>query len=214
MIRLAFTNPRSPSTAGVDLRPDELAGLARSAVAGDAGAVHALLIALAPHLIQGVRSVLGANRADLDDVAQEAALVLLRALPHFRGESTLARFARGTAVLVAMNERRRQHAEKRGRVLIEDPPEVDCFPSRSAGPEEQLRAIEAARAVRALLLALPHPQAEALALHCMAGCTLAEIAAATRVPLETVRSRLRLAKRALRQSFEKEPRWLEVLRDE
>lgn len=213
MIRLAFTNG-SPPEAEADVRSDELAGLAQAAARGDASAVQALLIALAPHLIRGVRSVLGADSADLDDVAQEATLVLLRALPHFRGESTVARFARGTAVLVALNERRRLYAEKRGRGVLEEAPDFDRLPSHRAGPEQALREVEAARAVRALLLTLPQPQAEALALHCMGGCTLAEIAAATRVPVETVKSRLRLAKRALRRSLEREPRLLEVLRDE
>jgi len=210
MIRLAFTN-RSSSVLASGTRPDELAGLARAAAAGDSSAIHALLIALAPHLIRGVRSVLGAGSADLDDVAQEATLVLLRALPGFRGESSVARFAHGTAVLVALNERRRLHAEKRGRDATEEPPDLDRFPSNHAGPEERLREVEAARAVRALLLTLPAPQAEALALHCMAGCTLPEIAATTRVPVETVKSRLRLAKHALRRSLESQPHLLEAL---
>lgn len=214
MIRLAFTNPQSPSAAAEDSRPDALLGLARMAAAGDATAVHALLIALAPHLIRGVRSVLGACNPDLDDVAQEATLVLLRALPGFRGESTVARFARGTAVLVALNEQRRKFAGKRGRAALDDSADFDSLPTDGKGPEEQLRGVEAARAVRALLLTLPRAQAEALALHCMADCTLAEIAATTGVPLDTVKSRLRLAKRALRRSLEREPRWLEVLREE
>jgi RNA polymerase sigma factor (sigma-70 family) len=182
-------------------------------VAGDGSATHALLIALVPHLIRGVRSVLGARSADLDDVAQEATLVLLRALPSFRGQSTVARFARGTAVLVALNERRRLHAEKRGRGVLQDLPEPDHLASDHPGPEQRLREVEAARAARALLLTLPQPQAEVLALHCMAGYTLAEIAETTRAPLETVRSRLRLAKQALRRSLENEPHLLEVLRD-
>ena len=213
MIRLASTN-RRPSASAEEPQLDELAGLARAAAAGEASAIHALLIALAPHLIRGVRSVLGPNSADLDDVAQEATLVLLRALPGFRGESSVARFARGTAVLVALNERRRLHAGKRGRSVNEEPPNLDGLPSHAADPEERLREVEAARAVRGLLLTLPQAQAEALALHCMAGCTLLEIATATRAPVETVRSRLRLAKQALRRSLESEPRLLEVLREE
>jgi RNA polymerase sigma-70 factor (ECF subfamily) len=51
---------------------------------------------------------------------------------------------------------------------------------------------------RALLTELPPPQAEALVLRAVEGFTLEEIAQLTGVPIETVRSRLRLAKAALR----------------
>ena len=61
------------------------------------------------------------------------------------------------------------------------------------------------------MLSLPGLQAQALALHCVAGCTVAEIAEATGAPLQTVRSRLRLARRALRLRLAAEPTLLELL---
>ena len=48
------------------------------------------------------------------------------------------------------------------------------------------------------LEALPDPQAEALALHFLFDHTVVEIAGMVGVPQETVRSRLRLGKQALR----------------
>jgi RNA polymerase sigma-70 factor (ECF subfamily) len=66
-------------------------------------------------------------------------------------------------------------------------------------PEE--RAITNAKAtlVRGLCDQLSAPQAEALALHFVLGYTVQEAAALLCVPVETVRSRLRLAKQALRE---------------
>jgi DNA-directed RNA polymerase specialized sigma24 family protein len=56
--------------------------------------------------------------------------------------------------------------------------------------------------VRALLDDLPEEQAEALALRFMLGWSLIEISEASGAPVNTVRSRLRLAKEALRRRVE------------
>ena len=66
------------------------------------------------------------------------------------------------------------------------------------------------RIVRDLLGVIPPEQAEALALRVALGWTLEEIASASDTPLNTVRSRLRLAKEALRRRIEADP----SLRDE
>jgi RNA polymerase sigma-70 factor (ECF subfamily) len=194
--------------------PDELAAIARAAAAGDRSATHALLVALAPHLLRTVRSLLGGHDPDAEDVAQEAALVVLGALPGFRGESSVQRFATRTAVLVAMNARRKRVASKRGGEQAAVATDLDELVAPPDGPEERLVRAQAAEAVRALLLTLPAPQAEALALHCVGGCTLAEIAEMTKAPLETVKSRLRLARRALRVTLDGKPALLELLAGE
>ena len=214
MIRLIYKrNPEGPERDRTR-HPDELSGLARAAAAGDRGATHALLVALAPHLLRTVRSMLGRNNPDAEDVAQEAALVVIGALPSFRGESTVQRFATRTAVLVAMNARRKRAASKRGGDQAALSSDMDELVSQPDGPEERLLQAQAAEAVRALLLTLPAAQAEALALHCVGGCTLAEIAAATNAPVQTVKSRLRLARQALRLRLDGKPALLELLEGE
>ena len=193
-------------------RADELASVARAALKGDRSATHALIAALAPHLLRSVRGVLGRYNAEVDDVAQEAALVLLKVLPSYRGEGRVSDFARQTAVLVALNARRSQLAAKRGGHLEPSSVDVDSLASSSDGdPEQTLAQTRAAAAARDLMLSLPGLQAQALALHCVAGCTVAEIAEATGAPLQTVRSRLRLARRALRLRLAAEPTLLELL---
>ena len=59
--------------------------------------------------------------------------------------------------------------------------------------------------LRELLARLPEEQAETLALRVVLGWSLDEIASATGAPTNTVRSRMRLAKDALRKSIEKSP---------
>jgi RNA polymerase sigma-70 factor (ECF subfamily) len=211
MIRLIYNRAADLQERDRARQPDELLGLARAAAKGDRSATHALLVALAPHLLRTVRSLLGRSNPDAEDVAQEAALVVIGALPSFRGESSVQRFATRTAVLVAMNARRKRAASKRGgeqRALATDLDELVAEPD---GPEHKLVQAQAAQAVRALLLTLPAAQAEALALHCVGGCTLAEIAATTNAPLQTVKSRLRLARRALRLTLDGKPALLELL---
>ena len=211
MIRLIYN--RDGDARDRARHPDELATIARAAAQGDRSATHALLVALAPHLLRTVRSLLGRNNPDAEDIAQEAALVVIAALPNFRGEGTVQRFATRTAVLVAMNARRKRAASKRGgqTAVASDVDELVAHPD---GPEKRLINAQAADAVRALLLTLPAAQAEALALHCVGGCTLAEIAAATNAPVQTVKSRLRLARRALRLTLDGKPGLLELLESE
>jgi RNA polymerase sigma-70 factor (ECF subfamily) len=214
MIRLIHNRDADLKERERARHPDELLTVARAAARGDRSATHALLVALAPHLLRTVRSMLGRNNPDAEDVAQEAALVVIAALPSFRGESTVQRFATRTAVLVAMNARRKRAASKRGGAQAAIETDLDELAARPDGPEERLVQAQAAEAVRALLLTLPAAQAEALALHCVGGCTLAEIAEATHAPLQTVKSRLRLARQALRLTLAGKPALLELLESE
>jgi len=59
--------------------------------------------------------------------------------------------------------------------------------------------------LHALLDTLPEVQGETLALRVVLGLSLLETAEATGVPVNTVRSRVRLAREALRARIEAEP---------
>jgi RNA polymerase sigma-70 factor (ECF subfamily) len=105
-------------------------------------------------------------------------------------------FACRAAVLASMNVRRRDVSRnEKVKRLAELRSAEDSAPS----PERVLLEQRAANVVRELLGSLPEAQAEVLGLHHVVGLTALEIANITQAPLETVRSRLRLGRQALRQ---------------
>ena len=185
-------------------QPDALALVAAAAVAGDRRAIRTFLLTVMPHVLRVVRRVLGGQHPDVDDVAQESAFSLMEALPRHRGECTVLHFACRVAVLTAMRFRRRDAAQKRSSTRDGDA-QPELFASSSPAPDSELIAQARAQVVRDLLDTLPIEQAEVLAMHCVLGYTVREIADASRTPVETIRSRLRLAKQALRDRVARDP---------
>jgi len=188
---------------------DELAALADAALRQQADAMRTLIVTVAPAILRAVRSVLGTRHPDVEDVAQEAALGFARALPEFRRECNLIHFACRIGVLGALAARRRLRARAEDRV--DDGFALDLVQDGSASPIDA--AIEARRraALRDLCDDLPDGQREALVMHVVLGMTVEETAAACRVPANTVRSRLRLAKEALRARIQADVRLRDAL---
>ena len=177
-------------------RRDELLALAEAVKAGDTGALRTFLVAIVPSQMRVVRRVLGPGRIDIEDVAYEAAYATVDGLSRFRGEGTVLNFACRVAALVAMNVRRADSARKRSATRVGD--DVDTA-FEGPSPEESAGNASLAPIVRELFGTLSEPLAQALALHVVLGYTIAEIAEAASIPEETVRSRLRLGKQALRK---------------
>lgn len=189
------------------VRPQVPDALLERAVRGDAAAIGQLLKQLAPGMIRASRQLLGSSHADVDDVVQQSLIGLVQALPSFRGECSLAHFASRIVTRTALAARRR--TALRGDRL-DDAIEPDGFGVEAS----QDAAVEAERrrhAVRALMERLPEEQAETLALRVVLGFSLEEVAEATGVPLNTVRSRVRLAKTSLKKRIEADPRLLAAL---
>lgn len=177
------------------------------AINGDTAAVGQLLKQLAPGMIRAARSLMGSSHADLDDVVQQSLIGLVQALPSFRGECSPAHFASRIVTRTALAARRRT-------ALRGDRQDDSIEPDAFAVDPSQAEALEAERrrhAVRALMEKLPEEQAETLALRVVLGFSLEEVAEATGVPLNTVRSRVRLAKTALKKRIEADPRLLAAL---
>jgi RNA polymerase sigma factor (sigma-70 family) len=195
----------SPGPPAEAARPDDdLALLARASAGGDRRALRTLLSAVGPSMLQVIRRVLGFDNPDVEDAFQEAALGLVEALRGFRGECSTLHFASRVAVLTAVTWRRRQRT--RARHAADGAfDEERALPGLAAEtPSTETLALGAQRRVllRQLIDELPEPQAEVLVLHCVGGFTLDEVASTSGIPLETARSRLRLAKRALRTRIE------------
>jgi len=200
---------RSRNVESVGINDVDLADLARRSVAGDARATKALLIAVGPSMLRAVGKVLARRTADTEDVAQEAMEALVEALPGFRGECTVTHFACRVAVLTALVNRRRLDVRAQWSAELSETREP-VAPDPSPADEVFLQGRR--RALGALLDDLPSNQAEVLVLQAMLGFTIEEIAAAVGRPLETVRSRLRLAKQELRERILASPALTELLK--
>jgi RNA polymerase sigma factor (sigma-70 family) len=182
----------SPAESG---RPrDDLASLAAAVARGDREAVRTFVMATGGMVRSGVRMVLGGG--DVEDVTQDAMIELLRALPRFRGECTVAQFAARVAVLTAMAARRRRRTQERW--IARDACQDDAAGAETT-PHAEAEAERRRAAVRRLLDELPEAIAEAMALYFVLGHTVQEIAAATNAPVGTVSSRLRIGKERLRR---------------
>ncbi len=177
--------------------------LARRASLGHRDAQRQVRRRTVPVMLRVVRRVLGPGSPDEEDVLQEASYALLGALAAYRGECSLRHYAGRIAARHAVRARRRRERE-RGKVvaLRRHRPGVptDGSPDASRGSE----AVADEARLRALLGAIPAEQAEALVLRVVAGCTLPEIAEAMGVPVNTVRSRIRLARERLRRMLQEE----------
>jgi RNA polymerase sigma-70 factor (ECF subfamily) len=206
-LRLIARNA-APRVAAEENR-DELARLATLAARGDARAIRTFVALIGPHLLRVVRRVLGSRHPDVDDVVQEAVFAVMRALPKFRGECTVLHFVYRLGVLTATGARRRDAAQKRPQVRDEQ--DLDQMARVLPTADNAVIARISAEAVRELLTTLPPAQAEALALQAVLGYTLEEIAQTTGVPVETVHSRLKLAKQALRRRILSDPLLREVM---
>ena len=186
----------------------EAIALARQAAAGDAAATSRLLRSIGSRVIRVVRAVMGGGHPDVDDVAQQALIGFIQALPAFRGDCDPARYATTIAVRTAIGARRRGRVERARRDSSAD---ADALASSCTEPGEEMASQRRKEVLRDLLAELPPEQAEALAMRVVLGWSLDEIASQSATPLNTVRSRLRLAKESLRRTIESQPELVELL---
>jgi RNA polymerase sigma factor (sigma-70 family) len=188
---------------------DELLPLTRAVLAGDPVATGTLLANVLPAMLKVVRRVLGNTHPDVEDVLQEAAVGLLRALPSFRRGCTVLHFACRIAVLTSLAARRRKRFEASLYGAEQDA--LDQTATHDLGPAQVLASSRRRALLRELLDSLSYVQAEALVLHCVLGHSIDEIARMTEVPSDTARSRVRLAKDALRKRVLGDPVFGELL---
>jgi len=199
-MRLLTAPKITSSTAHDDAA--ELTALARLAGSGDPAATRLFLDRVWPTLARVVNGVLGAHHPEVDDVIQQSLIAVLQALNAFRGECHPAGYASRIALHVALRARRnaalrRNRSHSLAQISASDPDAV--WPGCEVSVERRKRAL------RDLLSDLPEEQADALGLRVMLGWSLEDVAQATGAPLNTVRSRVRLAKEALRRRIEADP---------
>jgi RNA polymerase sigma factor (sigma-70 family) len=182
--------------------------LTSRAAAGDLPATQEFLGLVSPVVLRVVTGVLGGAHADLDDVVQQSLIALLRALPAFRGDCHPLGYASRIAFRTALRARRRTKVDAtRRQMLARLSSDEQVAVTSHEAPEERRRKL-----LRDLMEEIPEEQAEALALRVVLGWSLDEVARATSAPVNTVRSRVRLAKEALRRRIEAAPELLAELK--
>jgi len=155
-------------------------------------------------MLRVVRGVLGAHSSDVDDVAQQSLIALIQALPAFRGECEPAGYACRIALRTALAARKRASIARARRDSATDADTLASTPlDEGANRRTEL--------LRTLLDELPTEQAEALSMRTVLGWSLEEISAASGAPVNTIRSRLRLAKEAMRKKIDADPALAEEL---
>ena len=193
---------------------DPLAELARDTAQGHQGATTRLLRALGPQIFSVLRALLGHGDPDIDDVAQESMVAIVRGLGAFRYESSVAYFARRVTVQRASVALRHRRAARRSAVATRVEPDLDeRVESAAPTPLGAALAAERMAAFRDIVTELPEEQVEALQLRVLLGHSIEEIAEITAAPVNTVRSRLRAAKTTMRERMAQDAR-LADLREE
>ena len=188
---------------------DRMSPLVDAARRHEPQAVEELLALLSQPLLRAVCALLGRDHPDVDDLVQDVLIDVVHALPSFRGECTLLHFAIRIAARKAIATRRRAVAVRGWleRFHVGEKP----LRERPTSPGEALIADSRRRLLCELLAELPEVQAETVVLRALLGHSIEETAAITRAPVNTVRSRLRLAKEALRRRLQNDPSSLELL---
>jgi len=177
--------------------------LARRAGDGDEAARRELAWRLLPRVRTTVHYLAAGDR-DADDLVQQALVEVLRVVGTFRGDASLEYWADRVVVRTAL----RRIKQRRWRETIvgldsEEPGAAEASQERSYERRE-LRQRLAAH-----LENLSVDRRTAVVLHWVRGYTIAEIADLTGTKLNTIRGRLRDAKRQLQKQLLKDP----VLRD-
>ncbi|MEX1365464.1 MAG: RNA polymerase sigma factor [Nannocystaceae bacterium] len=188
-------------------REQDAAGRRRADVAlvrrvqrGEPSAEAELLDRLLPHLRAVARAIL-ANPADVDDGVQVALMRVLDGLPSYRGDSSLVRWSRRVAAHACL---RLREQDRRRLTVVEpwaEPPSAG--PTTAAAPEPTLGDALPHHVVE-YLDRLPAVQREALVLRHVLGHTVAEVAEMVGAPVDTVKSRLLYARRAMRASIRRD----------
>ncbi|MET4101111.1 RNA polymerase sigma factor (sigma-70 family) [Roseovarius sp. MBR-78] len=169
--------------------PDE--DLLAAFAAGEAAAARVLTLRLVPRVLAHAARLLG-NRAEAEEVAQEAMLRLWRQAPHWRaGEARVTTWLYRVVANLCIDRRRRARGGTVALDAVAEPPDP--------GPDAPARMQDAARAeaLQAALADLPERQRQAVVLRHIEGLANPEIAAIMETTTEAVESLTTRGRRAL-----------------
>jgi RNA polymerase sigma-70 factor (ECF subfamily) len=190
---------------------DDDRSIARAVLAGERDAFRAIVDREGPIVVRACARIVG-DRAEAEDLAQEAFVIAFRSLPTWRGDGPLGAWITRIAVRLAL-----RHAARRKSVAWLDPFAAEtASPTAAEGvhlgsaetPDPALWAIRAERdtELRRAVANLAEPYREVVALRFFGEQSLQEIAATTSRPLGTVKTHLHRGLARLREALGEEVR--------
>lgn len=176
--------------------------LMRAARAGDREALETLVTRYEPRVYRFGLS-LCRDREAARDVLQDTFLSMVRALPGFRGDSSLSTWLFAIAHHACTRKRRRGRSSPRSLESLEalSPADRNVLVAGTASPEAAAAAEELHRSLQAAIGALDASQREVLLLRDVEGLTAADTAKTLGLSVPAVKSRLHRARLALRQAL-------------
>jgi RNA polymerase sigma-70 factor (ECF subfamily) len=165
-----------------------------AAARGDRVAAQSLCAELLPRVRNLVRYLVRGD-SDVDDIAQDALIAVLRGLGSYRAEGSFKSWVDRIVARTTFANIKARRAQAAAH--SNESPELLAVPGEGQSDAYVLR-----RQLARLLDGLPEEQRHVLVLHHAMGMTVPEIAEATGAPFETVRSRLRLGMASLRDVME------------
>jgi RNA polymerase sigma-70 factor (ECF subfamily) len=180
-------------------------------LAGDRDAFRVLVDREGPAIVAACARILG-DRAEAEDVAQEAFVIAYRSLGAWRADGAFGAWLSRIAVRLAIrrSQARRQVTWLDPLAAEADQPGQERFRTMGSGdavdPATTMLRSERDAAVRAAVASLDEPYREVVALRFFAERSLAEIAEATDRPLGTVKTHLHRGLARLRRALEEADR--------
>lgn len=160
---------------------------------GDRAAALALTQRVTPRVLAYATRLLGGDRAEAEDVAQDTMLRLWRQAPHWQqGDTRVTTWAYRVATNLCIDRQRSRR--RKGHVGLDDAPDL---PEPGPGTEGRLQDAQRLDALQTALAALPDRQRQAVVLRHIEGLTNPEIAQILEIGVEAVESLTARGKRAL-----------------
>jgi RNA polymerase sigma-70 factor (ECF subfamily) len=137
---------------------------------------------------------LGVRDGAIDDVVQEVFVVAQRRLPEFEARSSMRTWLSGIALNVVRHHRRTTHRKSPHELSSEPPTDVDTLPTAALSPDDIASFREGTRLLQLVLDGLDEKKREVLVLADLEEFSSPEIAKILGIGLNTVYSRLRVAR--------------------
>ena len=149
--------------------------------------------------VLGLLARLGVAASDVEDVAQDVFVVIHQKLPEFEGRSSLKTWVCGICLRKASDYRRRAH--RRHERLVPGPGE---HASAAGDPERSALRSEDVLRLQQALASLPEPLLQVFVLYEIEELPMSDVALAVGCPRFTGYTRLRAARRAIREHLEQQ----------